>query len=63
MINEFLTCVVNELGATGLLVVGLYWILYKPLREITTHIHTINGELGEIRDILKDGLRRLNGKN
>ena len=32
---------------------GLYWILYQPLRQISRHMETVNKELGEIRDCIK----------
>ncbi len=54
MIQIFLNSLINELGATGLLVIGLYWILYRPLRSISKHMRIINEELGDIRDCIKE---------
>ena len=53
MIEQIIEKLINELGATGLLVVGLYWILYQPLRTIAKHMENVNHELGEIRDCIK----------
>jgi len=53
MIEEIIEQLINDLGATGLLVIGLYWILYQPLRKISRHMGIINEELGEIKDYLK----------
>lgn len=53
MIETFIEKVIEELGATGLLVLGLYWILGKPLFKICNSLELINKELGEIRDCIK----------
>lgn len=50
MIERIIEKLVNELGATGLLVIGLYWILYQPLHSISRYMKNINKELSEIRD-------------
>lgn len=48
MIESFLEKIIEELGATGVLVVGLYWILHKPLNSMARHLKTINDELGHL---------------
>ncbi len=48
MIERFFEQLINELGATGLLVIGLYFILYRPLKSISKHTRKINDELGAI---------------
>lgn len=53
MIENIINKIIEELGATGLLVVGLYWILHRPLQQIARHMGTINKELGEIRDSIR----------
>ncbi len=63
MIKTFLEALINELGATGLLVIGLYYILYQPLRQISRHMGIINKELGEIRDCIKTEINKKDGKN
>ena len=63
MIQEIIEKAVEDLGATGLLVVGLYWILYQPLRQIARHMQVVNKELGEIRDCIKGNIKDGNGKN
>lgn len=54
MIERFLEKLIGELGATGLLVIGLYFILYRPLNSMSHHIRTINYELGEVVKLLKN---------
>jgi len=53
MIEIFFEKLIEELGATGILVIGLYFILYRPLSSMAKHIRTINDELGEIVTLLK----------
>ena len=48
MIELFFEKLIEELGATGLLVIGLYFILYRPLNATQCHLKKINEELGEI---------------
>lgn len=48
MIEEVLKTIIDELGPTGILVCGLYFILHKPLNKMAHHIKMINDELGEI---------------
>ena len=54
MIEQIIITVINELRATGLLVLGLYFLLYRPLRSMALHLSVINGELGEVVQLLKD---------
>jgi len=61
MIDEFLQAIVRELGPQGLLIVGLYFLLYKPLRRMAASLKTINDELGEIVTLLKTGKGDKNG--
>ena len=63
MIQETITKIIEDLGATGLLVVGLYWILYHPLRQISRHMENVNRELGEIRDCIKAEIKKEHGKD
>ena len=48
MIERFFEKLIEELGATGLLVVGLYFILYRPLNSMAKYMENINRELGDI---------------
>jgi len=41
MIEKICILIIEELGPTGLLVVGLYIVLGKPLRKIADHVATI----------------------
>jgi len=61
MIEALLNKIITELGATGLLVVGLYFILNRPLASMAKHIETINHEIGEIIVLLKKIDTRENG--
>ncbi len=54
MIEKFFEKLIQELGATGLLVIGLYFILYRPLNSMAKHIRKINDELGEMLTIMKN---------
>ena len=53
MIERFIEKLIQELGATGLLVIGLYFILYRPLNCMAKYIKNINRELGEIITLFK----------
>ena len=53
MIESFIEKLINELGATGLLVIGLYFLLFRPLNSMAKHMRNINHELGEIIMLLK----------
>lgn len=57
MIEIFLTNLIRELGATGVLIVGLYLILYKPIRKSAESLAIINQELGEIIGLLRTALK------
>ena len=54
MIESFCKAIVNELGATGMLVLGLYLILYRPLSSIAHSLKIINFEIGEILNVIKE---------
>ena len=53
MIDTFLKETIRELGPTGLLVIGLYYILNKAADKIAQRLLIINHELGQIRDLLQ----------
>ena len=59
MIEIFFKQLIEELGVTGLLVGGLYFILHKPLQSMAKHMRTINHELGEIVSLLKDSKSKI----
>lgn len=52
MIEEFCGQIINELGASGILVLGLYFLLYRPLTTMASTLRTINHELQEIIRLL-----------
>lgn len=54
MIEHFLEKLIDELGATGLLVIGLYFILYRPLNSMAHYVHKINDELKEMLELMKE---------
>ncbi len=62
MIKAILILIIEELGPTGLLICGLYFILGKHLKKMCTSLTIINSEIGEIRDVLKDKVKGKNGK-
>jgi hypothetical protein len=62
MIEQFMTLIIKELGPTGLLILGLYWLVGKSIKDIASHIKTINHNSTEIKDILKTYVEGLNQK-
>ena len=62
MIERFLEKLIEELGATGLLVIGLYFILYRPLQRMSRHMRSINDELREVIDLLKRVTQKKHGE-
>jgi len=52
MIERFFEKLINELGANGLLIIGLYFALYRPLNSMSKHVKKINEELGELLRLL-----------
>lgn len=67
MIEEICSNIIKELGSTGLLIIGLYFILEKGSRRISTHLQNINEELFEIITLLKSSVKiwqdQANGKD
>ena len=59
MIETFIKAIVEELGATGILLLGLTVIAFHVAREISSPLKVINKEIGEIRDLLKEALIKL----
>ncbi len=59
MIEEFMTAVVKELGATGIMLLGLTVLLLHVAREISRPLKVINKEIGQIRDLLKEALLKM----
>jgi hypothetical protein len=53
MIEKIIKQIIDNLGATGLLVVGLYFLLSRPLEKMARHLQTINEELGNILKLLE----------
>jgi len=62
MIEKIIHEIIKELGPTGLLVVGLYYLLYRPLNEITKCVCEIQQELKILVAVSKVVIRNGNGK-
>ena len=59
MIETFFTVLIKELGATGIMLMGLTVLCIHMTREISRPLKVINKEIGEIRDLLKEMKIRL----
>lgn len=57
MIEQFIKCLIEELGTNGIMLLGLFAIMIHVAREISAPLKKINSEVGEIRDTLKDLVR------
>ena len=53
MLESTLTAIINELGSTGLLLCGLYFILMRVGKMIASHLYVINHNTTEIANMLK----------
>jgi len=58
MTDQFLQAIIKELGPTGLLILGLYWIIGKNLEKMSNYIETINHNSTEIKDLLKELIQK-----
>ena len=56
MLETFCKALIEELGATGILLLGFAVIALHVAREISRPLKTINREIGEIRDLIRDAL-------
>jgi len=54
MIEWCITKVIQELGATGVLVVGFWWITQMNTKKIIASLKIINDELGQILKLAKE---------
>ena len=45
--------IIDNLGATGLLVIGLYFVLYRPLTRMAYSLNIINHELERVITLLE----------
>jgi hypothetical protein len=54
MIQTFCEQLIKELGPTGLLIVGLYGIIYMPLRDAARSLKKINEELSEVITLIRE---------
>lgn len=59
MIETFMQAIIAELGATGILLLGLTIICFHVAREISAPLKVINREIGEIRDLLKELISKM----
>lgn len=53
MIEHCIQTIIRDLGPTGLLIIGLYFVLSRPLSCMAASLKVINHELGEILLMLK----------
>jgi hypothetical protein len=53
MIENILTVVIKELGATGLMLFGLYFILMRVGKMIATHLYVINHNTTKISELIE----------
>jgi hypothetical protein len=58
MIEKFLTLIIKELGPTGLLIVGLFFLFDRNTRNICACIKAINEELSQIIFLLNQLLNK-----
>ena len=58
MLEIFLEKIIKELGTTGLLIIGLYWILYKPLRTLLEEGVETNKKIERICNLLGDSQKK-----
>lgn len=54
MIEKFMQMIIAELGPTGLLVVGLYHLLHKPLCGIVSCVCEMQKDMKDMLRIVKD---------
>ena len=52
MFEKLIEQLIKELGATGVLILGLYWILYKPTKAQLKETADINKKLDRICNLL-----------
>ena len=62
MLQNFIENIIKDLGPTGLLVIGLYFALGRPLTKMAKHLSRINDEIGQIITLLNRMDARKNGK-
>jgi len=67
MIEKFCIQIIQQLGPTGLLIVGLYFVLGKHMSKIAGHIETLNHNSTKLVEKMDSAVDRicdkLDGKN
>lgn len=53
MLEQYFKALIDELGTNGILLVGLYLLLYRPLQSLADSAKTINGEVARIIELLE----------
>lgn len=53
MIDTFLKVIVSELGPTGLLIIGVYYVLGQHLKKISRCIEQINHNTTKLTEIVE----------
>jgi len=62
MLEKLLEAIIKDLGPTGLLVVGLYFAICRPLAKIAFTLAHINDELTNIISLLYEIANKKNSK-
>jgi hypothetical protein len=59
MFEQICETIIRELGATGLLILGLYWVIGKYLKKMSGNVDTINHNTTEMVHIVKGFLEKV----
>ncbi len=59
MIEKFCIQIIQQLGATGLLVVGLYFVLGKHICKIAGHIEVMNHNSAKLLERIDSSVDRI----
>lgn len=51
--DELINRLLAEPGSAGIIIAGMYWVLYNPLRRISDALGKINDDLTELTRIIK----------
>jgi len=59
MIEKFMILMIHELGPTGLLIAGLYFLLSKHMEKLCGHIATMNHNSAKLIEKLDSAVDRI----
>lgn len=60
MFELIITVIIQELGPTGLLILGLYWVIGKYLRSIACGVRVINHNTTKMAATLEEFAKKVN---